>query len=930
MYGRVIAGSIAACGVVAAIFSAVALSTQPSQQRSSAFFDAAGTLTFTEPFDTTALRDPVTTANWNTAASQLELVKGPAELRQFDLATDGSGFVGPTAFYSEFVVRPSIAIPQVGSNPNLPIIAFLCEGSGAVDAVCVTRWDGAAFVQMDGTPGFDIVSDDPTLQVFSASLAVSPVSGNPCVAYSQYDGTFVEEIELTCYTGAGWGGPYGGTGVSDVLSFTAEADFQPYIDIGPDGLPAVAWAWNGGTGTDILFVKDDGFGSYNGLFGFGPDFVTSIPNDESYPSVKIASDNNPHILYSDDTDGEIFYTQFSGASYVGLDGVTAGPSNVSSSLTISAFPSLALNDADQPAMTWTELVSGTSRPLHYSTWNGSALVGADGSAGSEIISSGDANAEASIDFDSGGNPAACWNLTDIDGGTPGEVVCSRFNGTDWVLPTDMTTTGAYNVSATPATFNFSVSAAFDSLDELYLIFDEEDGDGYRDIKHGVFVSDLVNGQATSTTIDATADSIVAATVEAVQTLNGGTVDWELSNDGGATFVAATLGSPVTFTTPDSDLRWRAIATRSATDARVGPTVDELTITYTTQEAQTPGTPQAGSTVTRVAGDDPTAQSIQVSRARFADRAALGVAISRDDVVVDALVGSSLSTALDAPILLNPTGQLSPDVLGEIGRVIRTDSDPIFILGREQAISTSVEDELRAAGYSNIVRLGDQDRNGTAAKIADYIVDSGKASTTVVLAENDRFADVFSASAAAANDADGTVEPIIITDRATPVLNSFARSFLTGYPQATAVEVVGGPEAVDASMEQTLDADFGNLSTITRTFGADRFATSRASAEAHYQNPTAVVVASGQRKDLPGALSVTAPTIGGQAFFFAALLGGTLAADQAAPLLLTESATLTPTVVEYLTANAASIAAATIVGSTSQVTEAVQLHIQSLI
>ena len=85
--------------------------------------------------------------------------------------------------------------------------------------------------------------------------------------------------------------------------------------------------------------------------------------------------------------------------------------------------------------------------------------------------------------------------------------------------------------------------------------------------------------AISTTIDNTAQNIIKATLTATSTLNGQTITYYLSRDGGVSYEEVSSGVEHTFTSAENEksaLKWKAIlaGTTSAT-----PIIDSLTITY---------------------------------------------------------------------------------------------------------------------------------------------------------------------------------------------------------------------------------------------------------------------------------------------------------------------------------------------------------------
>lgn len=107
---------------------------------------------------------------------------------------------------------------------------------------------------------------------------------------------------------------------------------------------------------------------------------------------------------------------------------------------------------------------------------------------------------------------------------------------------------------------------------------------------------LPTGQAQSTRINGTGDPVLRATLSAVQTLNGGSVTYSLSNNGGTSWVAVTPGVECVFVAPGSDLRWKAALSG---DGLRTPAVDRLSIDWSGGETPT-ATPTATCTLTPTA------------------------------------------------------------------------------------------------------------------------------------------------------------------------------------------------------------------------------------------------------------------------------------------------------------------------------------------
>ena len=89
------------------------------------------------------------------------------------------------------------------------------------------------------------------------------------------------------------------------------------------------------------------------------------------------------------------------------------------------------------------------------------------------------------------------------------------------------------------------------------------------------------GTVQSRTVDTLAANITQATLTADVALNGGSVQFSLTNNGGATWAAVTPGVTHVFTITGSDLRWRAELTGDPLWRHRSPVVNSLRIEYST-------------------------------------------------------------------------------------------------------------------------------------------------------------------------------------------------------------------------------------------------------------------------------------------------------------------------------------------------------------
>lgn len=287
----------------------------------------------------------------------------------------------------------------------------------------------------------------------------------------------------------------------------------------------------------------------------------------------------------------------------------------------------------------------------------------------------------------------------------------------------------------------------------------------------------------------------------------------------------------------------------------------------------------------------------VKRTTSTNAGSVEIIISRDNNFSDALAATTLADVADAPILLNPTGDLDPRVAAEITRLAnatRNSADEVgnvrvHLLGGVDALSARVHDKINALpGVSSVVRHQGIDRYETAVRLASSTLGhpgflgagvNPIRDINAYLTTGLDFADALSAGAAAAEN-NGVV---LLTAGADLDRRGFTENFLinlrdyvneAGWTGTTTKNyAVGGPSARAA-------ADY-DIRLADSYVGADRYETAVLTAEATFSNPSWYAVASGE----------TYPD---------ALVAGGWIANADGPLLLTRTQNLSPVTGAYLT------------------------------
>ena len=212
---------------------------------------------------------------------------------------------------------------------------------------------------------------------------------------------------------------------------------------------------------------------------------------------------------------------------------------------------------------------------------------------------------------------------------------------------------------------------------------------------------------------------------------------------------------------------------------------------------------------------------------------------------DALAGSYLAVAKNAPILLTNGNDDNVAKLHEYIAANVAEGGKVYILGGEAAVPAAVE---AVEGYE-VERLFGDSRYDTNLAI---LAEAGVNGDSIIVATGKNFADSLSASAAKL--------PILLV-KPDGTLNDAQKDILAGMKN---IYIVGGDGAVSADYEAELEA-FG---TVTRVFGESRYDTSVEVAKTFCKDVDFAVVASG--KNFPDGLC-----------------GGPLAAALNAPLVLTK-------------------------------------------
>ena len=253
-------------------------------------------------------------------------------------------------------------------------------------------------------------------------------------------------------------------------------------------------------------------------------------------------------------------------------------------------------------------------------------------------------------------------------------------------------------------------------------------------------------------------------------------------------------------------------------------------------------------VIRLAGDDRYETAYAVANEYKAQLGADefdSVIVATGKTFADALSGSCLASAKNAPILLTNGKEENVAKLAAYIKENLAADGTVYILGGEVAVSISTEDAIKEVA-ANVKRLSGDTRYETNLAILNEAGVDGK---ELLVATGKEFADSLSASA--------TKLPILLVK---DEITEAQKALLENYDE---IYIIGGTKAVSEEIQNSL-AGYG---TVERIAGDNRYATSAAIAERFFENADTAIVASAQS-------------------FPDGLCGGPLAAAMNAPLLLT--------------------------------------------
>lgn len=250
-----------------------------------------------------------------------------------------------------------------------------------------------------------------------------------------------------------------------------------------------------------------------------------------------------------------------------------------------------------------------------------------------------------------------------------------------------------------------------------------------------------------------------------------------------------------------------------------------------------------------------------------------VIIATSDDFADALAAGTLADVLDAPVLLNPTGN---SLRSDVRAYVNANFDNVILVGGTGVFGDSVRTSLEAAGH-DVERIGGPNRYQTALQLGLQTVARADAGTydnvNVFLADGHNFPDALAAGAAAAEN-DGVVLLTIGWDRIDAT--TYGALTIGGLQDHESIIAVGGPAAAAAASGYQGDPIEVDHSVV----GSNRYDTAVELADRFVGDAVNFVIASGEN-------------------FPDGVVGGAYAGNVDGALLLTQQDRLTDVTGDYL-------------------------------
>lgn len=435
-----------------------------------------------------------------------------------------------------------------------PIVIWDDDSSGAYE-VYLTRWNGSQWTKMDGTPGYENMSQSPQ-NAFFGQFAFDP-SGNLIVAWSaRIAGNW--DIYLTRWNGSQWT-KMDGTPGRDNVSSNGGISADPVLKLDSSGRPFLVWE-DATSGTyNVYFSRWDG-SAWVRMDGTGGNEMISNTARVSAGKARLVLDmsDNPIVIWRDYQIGnrEVYLTRWTGSAWTHMNG-TPGSENVTNTSGDSYSYEILLDSSDNPLILWGNYAGGSDR-LYLTRWDGSQWAKMDGTPGRDNIADIQSSSSIQVVMNRFGYPIIGWSHSVI-------YHVTRWDGSQWVKMDG--TPGQDNVIPTASGSNMIP----DALGDPFVV----------NVDTKVYFSRWVDDSISPATVQSTditgllSENVLAATLTADDDTPGASrIEYFLSNNGGVDWTETEPGERLAFSTTGKDLRWKAVLYAGSV-----PTLFSVSVSY---------------------------------------------------------------------------------------------------------------------------------------------------------------------------------------------------------------------------------------------------------------------------------------------------------------------------------------------------------------
>ncbi len=225
-----------------------------------------------------------------------------------------------------------------------------------------------------------------------------------------------------------------GSGQESINISNTNGTYASYLSLCLDGAgnPHIAWHDYTSENYEIYYLKWDG-SAWVDADGSGQESINISNNSEGscYPSLCLDGAGNPHISwynYTSENNNDIYYLKWNGSAWVDADGSGQESISISNNSLSFKFPSLCLDGTGIPHIAWQYRLFDD---IYYLKWDGSVWADADGSGQESIniLNNSGHSYHPSLCLDTAGNPHIAW---DDDTSGNYEIYYLKWNGSAWV------------------------------------------------------------------------------------------------------------------------------------------------------------------------------------------------------------------------------------------------------------------------------------------------------------------------------------------------------------------------------------------------------------------------------------------------------------------------------------------------------------------